>query len=118
MTTNRESRDVVSALFGKEIRCTMDDGRTVRGKLICLDRLRNMILRDVVELRLLPQHLQRPHLLEGVAVACPSTAKRGVAHAHVDNYSERRLAHAMIPGKHLVKVEVDESLWRDLCQYL
>jgi len=96
----------------------MDDGRTVRGKLICLDRLRNMILRDVVELRLLPQHLQRPHLLEGVAVACPSTAKRSVAHVDVDNYSERRLAHAMIPGKHLVKVEVDESLWRDLCQYL
>lgn len=112
MSSKQESRDVISSLFGKEIRCTMDDGRTVHGKLICLDRLRNMILSDVVEVRLLPQHLQRPHLLEGVAVALPSTAES------VDCYSERRLSQAMIPGKHLVKVEVEESIWVDQCQYL
>ncbi len=112
MSSKQESRDVISSLFGKEILCTMDDGRTVRGKLLCVDRLRNMILSDVVEVRLLPQRLQRPHLLEGVAVACPSTTES------VDCYSERRLSQAMIPGKHLVKVEVEESIWVNRCQYL
>lgn len=103
-------RNVIAALFGKEICCTMDDGRTVCGKLICLDRLKNMILSDVVEVRLLAPHLQRPHFLEGV----PETAERTLVHSEESYRCERRLAHAMVPGKHLIKVEVKKSIWEKL----
>jgi small nuclear ribonucleoprotein (snRNP)-like protein len=107
-TNTHEPRNVVAALFGKEICCTMDDGRTVCGKFICLDRLKNMILNDVVEVRLLAPHLQRPHVLEGVPEA-------GDSRPSEERYRcERRLAHAMVPGKHLIKVEVKKSIWEKL----
>ena len=101
-----EARDLITALFGSEVRCTMDDGRIVSGKLLCLDRLKNMILHDVVEIRRLPQQL---HLL--------GTDSKNVSEATdtQENVSlcERKLIHAMVPGKRLVKVEVKESIWEN-----
>lgn len=42
--------DGAKALLGKSLRCTLSDGRQVEGKLICLDRWCNVLLRDAEEL--------------------------------------------------------------------
>jgi len=42
-----------SVLLGKRIKSTLSDGRTLTGILICIDRLKNLILTNVIEERLI-----------------------------------------------------------------
>ena len=79
-------------ILGEQITCTLDDGRTVTGTLVCIDRLRNMILRGVVEERTICAADYNP----------TDTTTRVV---------RRNLSQATVPGKHLVKVQVDQQLY-------
>jgi len=84
----------IKSILGRKIQCTLEDGRIAKGKFLCMDRLQNIILADVLE--------RRPI---------------GISH-DVDNnhngiesqlYGEgRQLNQAMIPGKYLVKVQLLE----------
>lgn len=92
-------------LLGARLRCTLHDGRTATGTFICMDRLKNIILVDVWEERTI-----RPSDY-GASITTTATTTPG---SNVSNDCvpvRRELAQAMIPGKHLVKVEIDEELY-------
>jgi small nuclear ribonucleoprotein (snRNP)-like protein len=78
-------------LIGQSVKCTLDDGRTATGTFVCLDRLRNIILSDVLE--------ERP---------VPASVYGGDSNTIL--VAERQLAQAMIPGAHLVKVEITKDV--------
>mmetsp|Transcript_14105 Transcript_14105/g.21538 ORF Transcript_14105/g.21538 Transcript_14105/m.21538 type:complete len:106 (-) Transcript_14105:279-596(-) len=87
-------------LLGKTLKCTLDDGRTATGKLICVDRLKNLILGHVVEERMVDSSFY-----------CDEeyTAANGSKMI----VTKRELTQAMIPGIHLVKVEVERSTYEE-----
>jgi len=84
--------DKVRSLLGEKIKCTLDDGRSVSGTFVCIDRLTNLILTDAMEERMI----------------CSSD--------YSDTNDEkiltrRSLSQVMIPGERLQKVEVDQLLF-------
>jgi len=81
-------------LLGKTLKCTLDDGRTAIGDLVCIDRLKNIILKDAVEERWVDSTVYN------------STSGNVVV-------AKRSLSQAMIPGKHLVKVEISQDLYKE-----
>ncbi|CAB9518893.1 expressed unknown protein [Seminavis robusta] len=81
-------------LLGARLKCTLSDGRTATGTFICLDRLKNMILMDVIERRVINRVDYSPEM---------SPKEFPV---------QRELAQAMIPGKHLVKVEMEKEVYQ------
>lgn len=90
-----------SSLLGKRIKTTLSDGRTLTGKFICIDRLKNLILTNVTEERLVD----------------PSDYRYRVDNdTDETNHDERRIkvqrqiSQAMIPGSRLVKAEISEAL--------
>ncbi|OEU18957.1 hypothetical protein FRACYDRAFT_237245 [Fragilariopsis cylindrus CCMP1102] len=100
-----------SVLLGQQVKTTLSDGRNLTGKLICIDRLKNMILTFVKEERLID----------------PSDYKYRVNDHDDDNVNDnddnsvpddgilrkkkvvRFISQAMIPGSQLVKVEIAKS---------
>lgn len=86
----------VANLLGSEVLCTLSDGRTAQGKFVCIDRRRNMILSDCVERR-------RISTYDYDTAGTPEAFK----------LVERKLPQAMIPGDHLVKVEVRKKVYLD-----
>ena len=77
----------MNSVLGQQISCTLNDGRVVSGKLICLDRLRNLVLTGVTEERVVLQS---------------DYARKGDSAIRV----QRELSQAMVPGSRLKKVEV------------
>lgn len=91
---SKSSVDKVADLLGSRILCTLDDGRKLEGNFECLDRLSNIILRDAVEKRCVKdpslygkEYCKDPDNAEGLEI-------------------ERVLSQVLIPGNHLVKVEL------------
>lgn len=82
----------MNSLIGQYITCTLNDGRVVRGKLVCLDRLRNLVLTNAVEERFVQQSDYSNHGDKKIAV-------------------KRLLGQAMVPGSRLEKVEVEKFLF-------
>lgn len=112
-----------SVLLGKRVKATLSDGRTLTGIFICIDRLKNLILTNVIEERLVdPADYTYRHRHEddgnngaGGSTASPTrtdttttTAGGGGRLRKV----ERRISQAMIPGSRLVRVEIAKSLLR------
>eukprot|EP00591_Stephanopyxis_turris_P005856 CAMPEP_0195515702 /NCGR_PEP_ID=MMETSP0794_2-20130614/6677_1 /TAXON_ID=515487 /ORGANISM="Stephanopyxis turris, Strain CCMP 815" /LENGTH=105 /DNA_ID=CAMNT_0040644165 /DNA_START=47 /DNA_END=361 /DNA_ORIENTATION=- len=89
--------DVMTKLIGSRVRCILDDGRVATGTFLCLDRLKNLLLCDVVEVRKVSSFQGKNEASDGAV--------------YEDEYAERRLSQAMVPGKHLVKVEVEKKTW-------
>lgn len=87
----RANKRRVEALLEKTLRFELADGRIVTGTFLCLDRLKNFIIQDTEERRKVSV-LQK----DGSEVVEDAT---------------RSLGLVMVPGKHLVKVEVLESDW-------
>jgi len=81
----KSATDKIRGLLGCELTCTLDDGRLVTGDFVCLDRLKNILLTNVVEERMieLPNEASIP--------------------------TKRKLTQAMIPGKHLQQVRVSRK---------
>eukprot|EP00547_Thalassionema_nitzschioides_P014756 CAMPEP_0194241592 /NCGR_PEP_ID=MMETSP0158-20130606/7412_1 /TAXON_ID=33649 /ORGANISM="Thalassionema nitzschioides, Strain L26-B" /LENGTH=100 /DNA_ID=CAMNT_0038976517 /DNA_START=50 /DNA_END=352 /DNA_ORIENTATION=- len=87
-------------LLGKTLKCTLDDGRIATGKLICVDRLKNLILGHVLEERTVDSSFYCDE-----DYAATNGSKVIVA--------KRELTQAMIPGIHLIKVEIEKSLYEE-----
>jgi small nuclear ribonucleoprotein (snRNP)-like protein len=96
-------------LLEKTIVCTMNDGRTVRGTFLCIDRLSNIILtNNVVEERTIELADYRQH-----------NSNRSSNKNNCQTLSCKRvLAQAMIPGSRLVKVEVEQSIHEQIMNSL
>lgn len=93
------ARETVEKLLGCRIICTLSDGRTAEGRLICLDRLSNIILADCTERRILKSS-DYNELYEK-------------DQPPVEREVTRHLRQAMVPGMNLVKVEMDESTYNE-----
>jgi small nuclear ribonucleoprotein (snRNP)-like protein len=82
----------MNSVIGQQISCTLNDGRIITGRLVCLDRLRNLVLTGVVEERVVLQ---------------ADYANSGDAAIRV----RRELSQAMVPGSRLEKVEVERHIF-------
>ena len=91
--------DQVAAIIGRKIICTLDDGRTLEGRLECLDRLSNIILRQVHETRIVTDPSIYGHGHDSSISSSGIGEKKGMV-------IKRRLSQALIPGNHLVKVQL------------
>jgi len=77
-TTDMSSQEKLRVTFiGKQVRITVSDGRVVKGSLECLDKNKNVILGDTVQIE-------------------------------PDN-TESLLGFVMLPGAHIVKVELSTA---------
>lgn len=88
------------SILGQQIRCTLNDGRIIRGKLVCLDRLRNLVLTGVVEERLVRQ-------IDYCSNSSVEPNKQVVV--------KRKLSQAMVPGSRLEKVQVEQRSYGQDC---
>jgi len=70
--------------LNRQIICTLTDGRKVEGNLQCIDWLKNIILRDVVETRFKEDG---------------------------DILLHRELSQCMVAGETLVKIEVTRNIY-------
>jgi len=93
-----------SFLLGKRIKTTLSDGRTLTGKFICIDRLKNLILTNVTEERYIDPSDYRYRVDED------ENENDGDGDHSMDRQIkvERQISQAMIPGSRLVKAEVFE----------
>mmetsp|Transcript_15499 Transcript_15499/g.22809 ORF Transcript_15499/g.22809 Transcript_15499/m.22809 type:complete len:122 (-) Transcript_15499:113-478(-) len=87
-TDSKKSQEFCKKLLGRELRTTLSDGRFVVGNFKCVDRLKNIILSEAVE--------TRP----------PESADQ--------ESSVRNLGLVMVPGKHLIKVEVQNTVLEEV----
>merc|ERR1711862_745954 len=86
------------------LKCTLDDGRTVTGRFLCLDRLKNLVLSDVLEIRQIPIQNEQQTL------ASSNNNNNNNNNNKFEIY-ERQLSQAMIPGEHLVKAEMNKYVF-------
>lgn len=94
MNTVTTAREKVQSLLGTRIKCTLDDGRSVTGTFLCVDRLTNLILTNASEERMV------------YSADYSDTKDEKIL-------TERRLSQVMIPGERLEKVELDKSIFDD-----
>ena len=109
-----DAQDAMSKLLGNTVICTLDDGRSLEGTFVCLDRLKNIILSSVTETRSVPRQEYGAYL-EGLD---PPVIDAGEADGKEDIVDEngcvvvtRKLSQAFAPGARLVKVEVTQKTW-------
>mmetsp|Transcript_12535 Transcript_12535/g.15750 ORF Transcript_12535/g.15750 Transcript_12535/m.15750 type:complete len:136 (+) Transcript_12535:133-540(+) len=109
VTAGKRGKEIMEKILGCDIKCTLDDGRTATGKFLCIDRLKNLVLSDVIEVRKIPRLRRDCRDLAKVANNGAASNHSNVDASSDDKHTmyERHLSQAMIPGKHLVKVEVD-----------
>jgi len=102
----------IQKILGQSILCTLDDGRTVRGTFMCLDRLKNIILTNVVEERFIDiADYQYPMSTEEQKnMSDPTETLSSIPSTDRILPVKRYLGQAMIPGERLVKVEIDRSI--------
>eukprot|EP00531_Pseudo-nitzschia_arenysensis_P019896 CAMPEP_0116150424 /NCGR_PEP_ID=MMETSP0329-20121206/19539_1 /TAXON_ID=697910 /ORGANISM="Pseudo-nitzschia arenysensis, Strain B593" /LENGTH=133 /DNA_ID=CAMNT_0003646935 /DNA_START=51 /DNA_END=452 /DNA_ORIENTATION=+ len=91
-----------SFLLGKRIKTTLSDGRTLTGIFICIDRLKNLILTNVIEERYIDPsdyNYREQNDNETNNNETMETMDRTIK-------VERQISQAMIPGSRLVKAEL------------
>mmetsp|Transcript_20112 Transcript_20112/g.31070 ORF Transcript_20112/g.31070 Transcript_20112/m.31070 type:complete len:156 (-) Transcript_20112:191-658(-) len=97
-------------LLGSIVRCTLDDGRIATGTFVCVDRLKNIILSNVVEQRRVDSNIYSLDTnTTGTTTSTTITSSSSKNNKTI--IATRQLSQAMVPGKHLVKVEVDETTY-------
>lgn len=84
-----QAKAILRGLLQSTLRVTMSDGRVVTGQYQCLDEHLNFILQGAAERRVVRE-------------------KAG-AEGSVERQQVRNLGLVMLPGKHVVKVEVMEK---------
>ena len=90
--------DTIHLLLGSKLRITMSDGRIATGKFICLDRLGNVTLENVVE------HRRLAYISPGDDVS-----GEGDEQKLYQWDTERTLSQAVIPGSRLAKIEISKG---------
>ncbi len=121
-------KTIENEILGREIKCTLNDGRITRGKLICLDRLKNMILADAVEERQILKSMydaDSNNIDVDSGGTCSGTSTRsgdgsgGKKERNVDDGDDaegeeyfmfrRDISQVLIPGDQLLKVELYQT---------
>jgi len=109
-----DAPDAMSKLLGNTVICTLDDGRSLEGTLVCLDRLKNIILSSVTETRRVPLKEYGAYL-EGldppIIDADQADCKEDVIDENGCVLVTRKLSQAFAPGARLVKIEVTQTTW-------
>ena len=109
-----DAQEAVSKLLGSTVICTLDDGRSLEGTLVCLDRLKNIILSSVTETRKVSREDYGSYL-EGLDPPVIDTNRLNGKEDVVDENGcivvTRKLSQAFAPGSRLVKVEVTQKTW-------
>ena len=117
-----EVLNTIHLLLGSSIRVTMTDGRVVRGKFTCLDRLGNIILEDVVEQRWLTyndastQMVRNGNTTKKTNYSNDSNSNNNIQHTNDEDgtcrwSTERSLTKAVILGRKVTKVEITTAQW-------
>jgi small nuclear ribonucleoprotein (snRNP)-like protein len=91
------SREKVESLLGERIKCTLDDGRSVTGTFLCVDRLTNIILTNATEERMV------------YSTDYSDTKDEKII-------ATRSLSQVMIPGERLEMLEVDQVVFTSRIQ--
>lgn len=108
-----------SFLLGKRMKSTLSDGRTLTGTFICIDRLKNLILTDVTEERMIDPSDYRYRVGDGDGDNNNNNNGDNDGNNDDDDINpmdgrvvkvERHISQAMIPGSRLVKVEIATSI--------
>jgi small nuclear ribonucleoprotein (snRNP)-like protein len=86
------AREKVQSLLGERIKCTLDDGRSVTGTFLCVDRLTNLILTNALEERMV------------YSADYSDTKDEKIV-------TTRSLSQVMIPGERLQMLEVDKAVF-------
>lgn len=92
-----KASQAMKAVLGERIKCTLDDGRLATGELVCLDRIQNLILTNVVEERWINT----------------GDYSRTVPMSENKILVRRELSQAMVPGSRLIKVEIEKRQYDD-----
>ncbi|XP_077645639.1 N-alpha-acetyltransferase 38, NatC auxiliary subunit [Lonchura striata] len=88
----RRGRQRLEALLNRSLRIRMSDGRTLVGAFLCTDRQSNVILGSAQE------------FLKAAGLGCPGGAPPADA---FPGSEPRVLGLAMVPGHHIVSIEVE-----------
>ena len=94
----KTAKEKVQSLLGQKLKCTLVDGRTVKGELIVLDRKNNLILLNAVEERIVASADYSDTSDEEILVT-------------------RELSQVMIPGERVKKVEIDQAIFDSVLRY-
>lgn len=103
-----------SFLLGKQIKTTLSDGRTLSGRFICIDRLKNLILTNVTEERWIDPSDYKYRVGgggddgdndDGESTNEASNGGDGSVDGRIK--VQRLISQAMIPGNRLVKAEIN-----------
>ncbi|KAK4464156.1 hypothetical protein QBC42DRAFT_171943 [Cladorrhinum samala] len=102
-SSKHEASDFLQTLLNKNLRVTTTDSRMFWGSFKCTDAESNLVLQHVYEYR--PPTLQQ--ITAAAAAAAQSKGGSGSGKLNVDMTS-RYLGLVVVPGKHIVKIEVEE----------
>jgi small nuclear ribonucleoprotein (snRNP)-like protein len=104
MVPKQSPRATVEKLLGCWVTCTLTDGRKAEGTLLCVDRKSNLVLADCTERRII-------HSVDYNEYSGGTTESE--TKAPVEREATRHLRQAMVPGAHLVKVEMLQSTYEE-----
>jgi len=102
-----------SVLLGQQIKTTLSDGRNLTGTLICIDRLKNMILTNVKEERLIDPLNYKYRVNDDDNDDSIDDVNNDKDRKPLKKKVFRLISQAMIPGSQLVKVEIANSKLRE-----
>ena len=106
--------NTIHLLLGSKLHVTMTDGRVARGNLVCLDRLGNIILENVVECRRVAYI--PPPVASNIEEISSEGGKEKILQCNDEQTvykwdTERSLSQVVIPGDRLAKVEIAKKEW-------
>ncbi|KAI9838752.1 MAG: hypothetical protein M1837_002350 [Sclerophora amabilis] len=104
---NSEAVDFLQTFLGRQLRVTATDGRIFVGEMKCTDNERNVILARTQEYRQPSESAIRKATASerGISSSIPSTTVKL-------DMTSRFLGLVVVPGQHITKIEVEESLRR------
>lgn len=100
--TKQDASDFLQSLLNKNLRVTTTDGRMFIGGFKCTDSESNVVLKHTYEYR----HPTAQRQAEELAAVTAATATS--APTVKMDMTSRYLGLVVVPGKHIVKIEVEE----------
>ncbi|KAK0734404.1 hypothetical protein B0T26DRAFT_688348 [Lasiosphaeria miniovina] len=98
--TREEAGGFLRSLLNKNLRVTTTDSRMFMGSFKCTDTESNIVLQDTYEYRQPSLQALQKQVEEAVGAAAAATIKADM--------TSRFLGLVVVPGNHIVKMELDE----------
>ncbi|CAD7925804.1 unnamed protein product [Amoebophrya sp. A120] len=117
----------LAALLDSTVRVTVTDGRILEGYLWCVDGMKNIILLSTIERAFLDEESEREAIEAEAKAIEEMSAGQGadslsklqlndIRRAKLAKMTERNVSLIMVPGPHIVKFEVLESVARKVLE--